>query len=82
MATKKAPHHRTAGASAGVPIEYSDFVLRGTRVDRRSIAITVKASPAGAMRTPSACSRHGATVGSGARTGVPGTCSTAPTAGT
>lgn len=38
--------------SADVPIAYADFVLRARRIDARSIAITVKASPAGAMRTP------------------------------
>ena len=38
--------------TADMPIAYADFVLRATRLDARSIAITVKASPAGAMRTP------------------------------
>lgn len=38
--------------AAGVPIAYADFVLRGTRIDARSVAIAVKASPAGAMRAP------------------------------
>jgi hypothetical protein len=45
---------RSAGpaVSVGIPIAYADFVLHAARVNARTIAITVKSSPAGAMRTP------------------------------
>ena len=36
---------------AAPPIAYEDFVISATRKNARSIGVTVKASPAGAMRT-------------------------------
>jgi CHAT domain-containing protein len=54
MSKKAKARTGTAGtnAAANVPIEYADFVLRATRRDRRTVAVAVKASPAGAMSKP------------------------------
>ncbi len=51
MGIRRTSSPRPSDAPA-VPFTYDDFVLTGTRVDARSIAVKVKASPAGAMRKP------------------------------
>lgn len=39
-------------AAGGKSIEYADFVLRAVRADSQSVAVGVKASPAGVLRRP------------------------------
>lgn len=52
MSKKKRARRAGPAISVGIPIAYADFVLRAARINARTIAITVKSSPAGAMRAP------------------------------